>query len=58
MWQRLETKRACRIAYEFSLGGYKDDEASWQPIQIAMIDALVRLERALSPFIATLPRTR
>lgn len=57
-WQRLETKRACRIAYEFSLGGYKDDEASWQPIQTAMIDALVRLEKALSPFIATLPRTR
>jgi hypothetical protein len=57
-WQRLETKRACRIAYEFSLGGYKDDEANWQPIQTAMIDALVRLERALSPFITTLTRTR
>lgn len=57
-WQRLETKRACRIAYEFSLGGYKDDEANWQPIQIAMIDALVRLERALSPFISMLARTR
>lgn len=57
-WQRLENKRACRIAYEFSLGGYKDDEANWQPIQTAMIDAMVRLEKALSPFIAALTRAK
>jgi len=57
-WQRLDTKRACRIAYEFSLGGYKDDEANWPPIQTEMIDALVRLEKALSPFVGTLARTR
>ena len=57
-WQRLETKKACRIAYEFSLGGYKDDEASWQTIQTAMIEAMVRFEKALSPFIAKLVRSR
>ena len=53
-WQRLESKRGCRIAYEMTLGGYKDDEAKWQTIQTAMIDAMVRLEKALSPFIAKL----
>ena len=57
-WQRLETRRACRIAYEFTLGGYKDDEANWQPIQIAMIDAMVRLEKALSPYVAKLVQMR
>jgi len=50
-WQRLETKRACRIAYEMTVGGYKDDESNWQAIQTTMIDAMVRLEQALSPFI-------
>lgn len=53
-WQRLETKRACRIAYEMTLGGYKDDEANWQAIQTAMIDAMVRLEKALLPFVSSL----
>ncbi len=53
-WQGLAGKRACRIAYEMTIGGYKDDEASWQPIQNAMVDAMVRLEKALSPYIAKL----
>lgn len=53
-WQRLDKKIASRIAYEMTLGGYKDDEATWQTIQTAMIDAMVRLEKALSPFIAGL----
>jgi hypothetical protein len=53
LWQRLETKRACRIAYEMTIGG-KDDEANWQAIQITMVDAMIRFEKALSPFIAKL----
>lgn len=54
LWQRLETKQPCRIAYEMSIGGYKSDESEWQTIQSVMIDAMVRLERALSPFIPKL----
>ena len=54
LWQRLDEKQASRIAYEINVGGYKDDEANWQPIQNAMIDAMVRLEQALAPFIARL----
>ncbi len=53
-WQRLDEKRACRVAYLMTIGGYKDDEATWQTIQTAMIDAMVRLEKSLSPFIAGL----
>jgi hypothetical protein len=49
-WQRLDAKRACRIAYEMTIGGYKD-EANWLTTQTAMIDAMVRFEKALAPFL-------
>jgi len=56
-WQRLDNKRACRIRKTISIGGYRDDEDKWPAIHDAMIDAMVKLERALSPQIAKL-RTR
>ena len=52
-WERLEGKRACRIRKLLGLGGYQD-EASWPEIQEAMIDAMVRLAKALKPHIARL----
>ena len=53
-WEPLEGKRAKRIAKYFELGGYRDDETKWPEIQDAMIDAMIRLESALRPFIAEL----
>jgi hypothetical protein len=53
-WQRLDLKRSCRVAYTVSAGGWKSDEAKWPEIQDAMIDGMVRLERALKPQIAAL----
>ena len=52
-WQRLEGKRACRIKRDIDLGGYRDDE-KWPQIQDGMIDAMIRLEKALKPHIARL----
>lgn len=52
-WQRLEGKRACRIRKRPEPGGYRD-ESSWLEIQEAMIDAMIRLEKALRPHIAKL----
>jgi hypothetical protein len=52
-WQRLEGKRACRIRKSINLGGYRD-ESKWQQVQEAMIDAMVRLEKALKPYVAQL----
>jgi len=49
-WQRLEGKRACRIKNNVDLGGYRD-EPQWPEIQEAMIDAMIRLEKALKPHI-------
>jgi len=52
-WQRLEGKRACRIKKDIDMGGYRDEE-KWPQIQDAMIDAMIRLEKALKPHIARL----
>ena len=47
-WQRLDGKRACRIMKTFERnGGYRDERTKWPDIQNAMIDAMIRLEKAL-----------
>lgn len=54
-WQRLDDKRACRIRIAFEdLPGLQDDASDWATTQDAMIDAMIRLERALAPRIAKL----
>lgn len=53
-WERLEGKRACRIKKRMEVGGYRDDEAEWPVIQDTLIDAMVRLEKALKPCIGKL----
>lgn len=52
-WQPLEGKRACRIASYVEGGGYLDEE-NWPQIQDELIDAMIRLEGALRPFVSTL----
>lgn len=52
-WQPLEGKRACRIKRSLE-GGYRDEER-WPEIHDAMIDAMIRLERALRPHLDRLP---
>lgn len=52
-WQRLDNRRACRIRKVVTLGGYRDEE-KWSRVQDEMIDAMVRLEKALGPHIAEL----
>jgi len=52
-WERLDTKRACRISKRIEAGGYRDEE-KWVEIHEKMIDAMIKLEKALRPFIATL----
>ena len=53
-WRRLEDKHACRIVAPISLGGLRDEDR-WPEIQDAMIDNMIRLEKALRPHIAKLP---
>jgi Domain of unknown function (DUF4268) len=51
-WQRLDEQRSCRIACG-TTGGWKNDESKWPEIQDAMIDAMIRLEKALKPHLAS-----
>jgi hypothetical protein len=54
IWERLDTKQACRISYPVEVGGYRDDESNWPTIHEAMIDAMIRFEKSLSPFVTKL----
>ncbi|HZH32343.1 MAG TPA: DUF4268 domain-containing protein [Pyrinomonadaceae bacterium] len=53
-WERLESSKSSRIACRLSIGGSEGDEARWEMVQHAMIDAMTRLEESLRPFISTL----
>jgi hypothetical protein len=39
------------VINEIKAGGYRDEEAKWPQILDAIIDAMVRLEKTLRPFL-------
>jgi hypothetical protein len=49
-WERLEGKRACRIKKIITEGGYLD-EGNWPKIHEAMVDAMIRFQKVISPHI-------
>lgn len=49
-WERLDLGKASRIGFYFE-SGYKNDESEWPEIHANMVDAMIRLEGALSPFL-------
>lgn len=53
-WERLEGRRACRIRFTDTGGGYRLPEEKWPEIQGRTIDAMIRLDRALRPFLKQL----
>jgi hypothetical protein len=53
-WQRLDDKRASRIAKIVTSRGLKDID-DWPSIQDKMIDAMIRFEKALTKHIRQLP---
>lgn len=50
-WERLDGKRASRICFRLSDGGFRSSEEEWPVIQAQMIDAMIRLEKAISPHV-------
>lgn len=52
-WQPLEDRRACRIRWRIDQAGYRDEQ-EWPRLQDTLIDAMLRLERALRPYINAL----
>ena len=53
-WQRFDNKQSCRVACTIPMSGWKSDESKWPEVQEAMIDRMVRLEKALKPQILNL----
>jgi hypothetical protein len=53
-WQPLPDRRSCRIRKVLS-GGWRSPLSEWPEIQHAMVDAMIRLEKALRPYIERLP---
>ncbi|MCZ0963872.1 DUF4268 domain-containing protein [Paracoccus benzoatiresistens] len=52
-WERMETKRACRIGAVVA-GGYKSPGEQWDAIQAEQVSAMNRLEAALRPHLKPL----
>jgi hypothetical protein len=50
VWDVVEGRRACRLTTKVVSGGYRDEER-WPSIQEHMVDAMVRLEKALRPYL-------
>lgn len=51
VWQKLEDKSPCRIRYEMEIGDLTVNEHKWNEIQVKMIDAMVRFQKELLPYI-------
>jgi hypothetical protein len=54
LWDRLDTKRACRIKHLIERGGYRSPESEWPQIQAEMVETMTRLETALKPALEAL----
>ncbi len=52
-WERLDKRRASRIAFRISGIGLKDKDR-WPELQDKMVNAMIRLEKATKPFVRNL----
>ena len=55
-WDRLDGKRASRVRWVQN-GGYGMNEHQWARATAAQADAMVRLAKAIEPFLDTLKAT-
>lgn len=52
-WQELPQSAGCRIRKVID-GGYRSPEERWPEIQHALVDAMIRLDRAMRPYVQKL----
>ncbi len=52
-WQDLEGKRSCRIRKIITTGGWQDEQ-KWPAVFDDMVDAMIRLNKALRPHIRSI----
>ena len=53
-WDKLEGKRACRISWRLSGGGYRSDRLEWPEIQDRTIEAMIRFEASFARHLKAL----
>lgn len=53
-WERLDTKRACRVKHVIERGGYRSPESQWPELQAEMVETMIKLEAALKPGLESL----
>ena len=53
LWETLDEKRACRIRYIANVGGWQDEE-KWPQAHETLVNAMIRLEKALRPHLKNL----
>jgi len=51
-WNRMDGKLGSKVGSNVEVGGYQDPEATWHLAQNAMVDAMIRLERSVKPFVS------
>ena len=52
-WTLREGRRGCEVFYEINGGGYRDEER-WPEMYESLVDAMVRLEAAVQPYLREL----
>ena len=52
-WQELPQSAGCRIRKVID-GGYRSPEEKWPEIQHALVDAMIRMDKAMRPFVQKL----
>ncbi|BET68031.1 hypothetical protein ASA1KI_29490 [Opitutales bacterium ASA1] len=53
-WDQVDERQSCKVRFYLRDGGSRSPESEWPRIQSGMVDAMVRLEAALEPVLATL----
>jgi len=51
VWDRLDNARASAVRYTMHVGGYRSPEDQWPLIQDQQVEAMVKFEKALRPYL-------
>ena len=54
IWRSSESRKQTQVRFVLEGGGYRNPREDWPVIQDKMIDAVIRLEKVISPHVETL----
>lgn len=53
LWESLDEKRACRVRYVVDVAGWQDEQ-KWPEADAALVDAMVKMESSIRPYMKDL----